>query len=160
MVAVPSLLNNLQCMNDREASFLAVPGHGSMTSPSLSFNNKKKEKTVIKGGFSWIFSFYVRYSTLCFICRPSDFTVSEDAGIEPRTVPTTAVAVRRSNHSARSHPQSRSHPLLVCPLFSQLITPLWTMDMQCNPHTCLSFSTILEYPVLCCLNCYHTLLIF
>jgi hypothetical protein len=45
----------------------------------------------------------------CFICRPSD--VSENAGIEPRTVATTALAVRRSNHSARSHPQSaRSHP--------------------------------------------------
>ncbi len=37
-----------------------------------------------------------------FICRPSDFTVSEDAGIVPRTVATTALAVRRSNHSARS----------------------------------------------------------
>jgi hypothetical protein len=32
----------------------------------------------------------------CFICRPSDSTLSEDAGIEPRTVATTALAVRRS----------------------------------------------------------------
>ncbi len=40
----------------------------------------------------------------CFICRSSDSTVSEDAGIEPRTVATLAVAVRRSNHSARSPP--------------------------------------------------------
>ncbi len=39
----------------------------------------------------------------CFICRPLDSTVSEDAGIEPSTVATTALAVRRSNHSARSH---------------------------------------------------------
>jgi hypothetical protein len=31
--------------------------------------------------------------------------MSEDAGIKPRTVATLAVAVRRSNHSARSHPQ-------------------------------------------------------
>ncbi len=31
----------------------------------------------------------------CFICRPSDSTVSEDAGIEPRTVATFALAVRR-----------------------------------------------------------------
>jgi hypothetical protein len=38
----------------------------------------------------------------CFICRPSDSIVSEDAEIEPRTVATTALAVRRSNHSARS----------------------------------------------------------
>jgi hypothetical protein len=39
-----------------------------------------------------------------FICRPSDSTVSEDAGIKPRTVATSALTVRRSNHSARSHP--------------------------------------------------------
>jgi hypothetical protein len=32
----------------------------------------------------------------CFICRPSDSTESEDAGIEPRTVATAALAVRRS----------------------------------------------------------------
>jgi hypothetical protein len=30
--------------------------------------------------------------------------VSDGAGIEPRTVAKTALAVRRSNHSARSHP--------------------------------------------------------
>ncbi len=41
----------------------------------------------------------------CFICHPSDYTVSEDAGIEPRTVATSTLAVRRSNHSARSHPR-------------------------------------------------------
>jgi hypothetical protein len=33
--------------------------------------------------------------------------VSEDAGIEPRTVAITALVVRRSNHSARSHPHTR-----------------------------------------------------
>ncbi len=42
----------------------------------------------------------------CFICRSSDSIVSVDAGIA-----TLALAVRRSNHSARSHPHSaRSHP--------------------------------------------------
>ncbi len=34
----------------------------------------------------------------CFICRPSDSIESEDAGIEPRTVATSALAFRRSNH--------------------------------------------------------------
>jgi hypothetical protein len=34
----------------------------------------------------------------CFICRLSDSTVSEDAGIEPRTVATMALVVRRSDH--------------------------------------------------------------
>jgi hypothetical protein len=35
---------------------------------------------------------------------PSDYIMSEDAGIEPRTGATSALAVKRSNHSARSHP--------------------------------------------------------
>ncbi len=35
------------------------------------------------------------------------FTVSEDARIEPRTVATLALAVGRSNPSARSHPEFR-----------------------------------------------------
>jgi hypothetical protein len=54
--------------------------------------------------------FSTLYNTLSSAV-PRDFTVSEDTGIEPRTVATTALAVRRSNHSARFHPQSdRSHP--------------------------------------------------
>ncbi len=51
-------------------------------------------------GFFFFFMYDIQH---CFISRPSDSTVSEDAGIEPRTVATTALAVRRSNHSARSH---------------------------------------------------------
>jgi hypothetical protein len=39
----------------------------------------------------------------CFIYRLSDYTVSEDAGIEPRTVATLALTARRSNHFARSY---------------------------------------------------------
>jgi hypothetical protein len=35
----------------------------------------------------------------CFICRLSDSTMAEDFGIEPRTVATTALAVRRTNHT-------------------------------------------------------------
>ncbi len=50
-----------------------------------------------------IFLFYVRFSTLLHL-PPPDSTVSEDAGIEPKTVATMALAVRRSNHSARSLP--------------------------------------------------------
>ncbi len=60
----------------------------------------------------------------CFICRPSDFTVSEDAGSNPgllrlRHWQPDALTTRRSHpqsarshpHSARSHPHSaRSHP--------------------------------------------------
>jgi hypothetical protein len=56
----------------------------------------------------YYFPVYVRAYVIqqCFICRSLDSTVSEDTGIEPRTV---AIA-RRSNQSARSHAQARSHP--------------------------------------------------
>jgi hypothetical protein len=47
------------------------------------------------GGFFLFFSCYIQH---CFICRPSDYTVPTDAGIEPRTVATGALTVRRSNH--------------------------------------------------------------
>jgi hypothetical protein len=39
----------------------------------------------------------------CFFCRPSDSTVSEDAGIEPWTVATMALADRCSNYSDKSY---------------------------------------------------------
>ncbi len=67
----------------------------------------------LKGNFFGFFSLLVLQHCIqhCFICRPSDSTISEDAGIESRTGATTALAFRRSNHSARSHPLSaRSHP--------------------------------------------------
>jgi hypothetical protein len=47
------------------------------------------------GGFFSFCSYNIQH---CFISRPSDFTVPTDAGIEPRTVATRALAVRRSNH--------------------------------------------------------------
>jgi hypothetical protein len=49
---------------------------------------------VFKGGFFWIFSFYVRYPTLLHLppLRFPDSIVPEDAGIEPRTIATTALA--------------------------------------------------------------------
>ncbi len=37
----------------------------------------------------------------CSICRPSDSPVTEDAGIEPRTVATVALTARHSNLLAR-----------------------------------------------------------
>jgi hypothetical protein len=54
----------------------------------------------LKGNIFRFFHYFIQH---CFICRPSDSTVSEDAGIKPRTVATMALAVRRSNQSARSH---------------------------------------------------------
>jgi hypothetical protein len=46
----------------------------------------------------------LHFSQHCFICRPSDSAVSEDAGIEPRTVVILALTFTRSSHSATSHP--------------------------------------------------------
>ncbi len=46
----------------------------------------------------FFFFFYVYCIQHSFICRPSDSTVSEDAVIDPRTVATSALAIRRSNH--------------------------------------------------------------
>ncbi len=48
-----------------------------------------------KQGDFFDFFFYVLYTTLLHLPPP---TVSEDAEIEPRTVATSALAVRRSNH--------------------------------------------------------------
>jgi hypothetical protein len=53
--------------------------------------------------------YFVYFIQHCFISRPSEFTVSEDAEIEPRTVATLVWAVRRSNHSARSHLYAIAH---------------------------------------------------
>jgi hypothetical protein len=50
----------------------------------------------IKGGFFWRFLFFTYFIQHYFICRLSDFTVPTDAGIEPKTVATAALAVRRS----------------------------------------------------------------
>jgi hypothetical protein len=57
-----------------------------------------------KGDF-WSFSFHVGYSTLLHLPPLADSTVSENAGIEPRTVATLALKASLSNHSAGSHPQ-------------------------------------------------------
>jgi hypothetical protein len=58
----------------------------------------------------------------CFICRPSDATVSEDAEIDPGlllllqwksdalTTGLDLIHKARSIHKASSHPQARSHP--------------------------------------------------
>ncbi len=46
-------------------------------------------------GFSSSFMYVIQH---CFICGPSDSTMSEDAGIEPRTVATLALRARRSNY--------------------------------------------------------------
>jgi hypothetical protein len=77
--------------------------------PSLvgSLGSSCRYKRFKQGDYLNFFSMHCKQHR--FICRPSDSTVSEDAGVELRTGATSALEVRRSNHSARSH---RSHPPL------------------------------------------------
>ncbi len=68
----------------------------------------------------------------CFICRLYDSTVSEDAGIEPGTVATTALAIRSSNHTARSHPyrtlfRCSEAAILILPKLTE--TRLWSWNI-------------------------------
>jgi hypothetical protein len=49
---------------------------------------------------SLIFKYFIQY---CFICHPSDSTVSENALFEPRTFATFSLAVRGFNNPARSN---------------------------------------------------------
>ncbi len=63
---------------------------------------------------------------------PSDSTVSEEARMEPRTVATLTLAVRRFNHYARSHPdwpllfhvQANQQTFVLSDFFQQLIMAL------------------------------------
>jgi hypothetical protein len=59
---------------------------------------EQKDKVFLKYFFGGFFSFRSYNIQHCFICRPSDSTVPTDAEIEPGTVATGALAVRRSNH--------------------------------------------------------------
>ncbi len=82
-------------------------------------NNRRRERRGMGRSFFFFFFFsfflgggdffsFCSYNIQhCFICRPSDSTVPTDAGIVPRTVATGVLAVRRSNHKARSHPRTR-----------------------------------------------------
>jgi hypothetical protein len=65
-------------------------------------NTATNEHTIFfscRGFFGDYFMYFIQH---CFICSPSDSTVSEDAGIDLRTVAILALAVRRSNHLTRS----------------------------------------------------------
>ncbi len=87
----------------------------SSPSPGASCSPGERKKDLFKGDF---FQYFIQH---CFICSPPDSTVSNDAGIEPRTVATTALAVRRSKHTAKSHPKTaKSHPLRLNLIHSKL----------------------------------------
>jgi hypothetical protein len=95
----------------------------SFLSNTLFFLSPSEERLLLPGGllkrgffgFSLLFLYDIQH---CFICRPSDYTVSEDAGIEPRTVATTALAVRRFIHLAIDLIHTQLHCLKNGPHFT------------------------------------------
>ncbi len=96
---------------------------------------------LLNGDFG-IFScmYYIHH---CFICRPSDTTVSVDAGIEPRTFATSALAVRRSSHLATSHPRH-----LFISLKLEATVHLWSVSSSRKLGSKIKSTTCLSY-VLC-----------
>jgi hypothetical protein len=67
--------------------------YGNIFKKSWQFGNNIADRgnTFLMGAFVWIFLFFMSVFQHCYICRPLDSTVSEDAGIEPsRTVATLA----------------------------------------------------------------------
>jgi hypothetical protein len=63
-----------------------------------------KENLLKKRYFLDFHDFFMYVIQHSFICRTSDSTASEDAGIEPRTDATLALTARHSNYLARYHP--------------------------------------------------------
>jgi hypothetical protein len=62
------------------------------------YEQVKNLKSTVYAFFPKDLIFFMYCIQHCFICRPSDSIVSEDAEIEARTVRTSALIVRRSNH--------------------------------------------------------------
>ncbi len=100
---------NLEChSNDHVVSYIMFPP------PFLAGNSQMKlfgqyfapsECSTFRSFCSNFHIIFVKLIQHYFICRPSDSTVSEDAGIKPRTITTLALTARRPNHLARFHPK-------------------------------------------------------
>ncbi len=87
------------CGSDFEKEKQGIQRQVLGTRGILNLVTLKKTSTLrqfLKVGFFGFFIFVIQH---CFICRPSDSTVSDDDGIEPRTVATLALIARRSTLS-------------------------------------------------------------
>ncbi len=99
----------------------------------------------------------------CFICRPIDSTMAEEDGIEPRTIVTSALAVRRSNHSSRSHPpiptpniSEENHNLnkSLCTITEEKNLLLYRMPRHISPGSILPLQDSL-FPLSLCIRAVH-----
>ncbi len=86
-----------------------------------------------------LYSTFMYFIQHCFICRPSDSTVTEDAGIEPRIVATAALPVTRPNHSATSHPHLSFYRL------ARLRSPFYLL--YCCPFICCFLILFVIYTI-------------
>jgi len=92
-------------MDNNETQFLRTNSNNSKekyitpNSPKENILWKHRE-TEWEANYSWKLITFLYFIQHCFICRQSDSTISEDAGIEPRIVATLALSDRRSKHSA------------------------------------------------------------
>jgi hypothetical protein len=75
-------------ISSKNTAFSVLESRTKFSTTSFFYN-------IFLGDFFFFCSYNIQHG---FICRPSDSTVPTDAGIEPRTVATSALAVRRSNH--------------------------------------------------------------
>ncbi len=101
----------------RRRHSLRGPKWAIASQPASTSTWKVSQNVFKKEGFFWIFFLFlctVRHLTLLHLPPLKFHCGAEDAGIEPRTVATKALAVGRSNHSARSHPHNATHYYLQC----------------------------------------------
>ncbi len=108
---------------------------------SLSFiSDAEKLRTsnviliVKQGGFFLDFLFSMYFTRHGLICHPSDSTVSEDAGIEPRNVATLALAVRRSVTSRLVFIYFSSKFWYFHRYWEYLITSQWTLKVSSDKN--------------------------
>jgi hypothetical protein len=101
------LSNELLSGRSPDGPFICIAWH-TVLYVVKGFYARKSCKTYIFEGGIFLCAFF---NPGCFICCPSDTTVSENAGIELRTVVTLALTARRSTISAHLiHNSVRSHP--------------------------------------------------
>jgi len=105
--------------------FLAGGVKSPVLTPGALQHNGRSPPKGITVFLKFIFMYFIQH---CIICRPSESTVMEDAGMEPRTVAIFALAVRRSNHLARSHPSTKI--TIMKTLILILETGLWQTSVD------------------------------
>ncbi len=144
----------MNCYSSRDdIGFKDIQARGGVFRQFRLCSTRKNMATFFNGEF-YGFLLFMYDIQHCFICRPSDSTVPEDAEIEPRTVVTRyGIGCQVSNHSPGSHPLSaRSHPHMATLMtFSTLTYPRKPFALcACFWVQLLVYSFPCFSPCLCC----------